>query len=152
MEITEKSTLQHTVLYAKHWYKRGQDIWKDIKICLGKDGYSGYPLMSNGDCINILLRQLQRVDNKRVYELTNVLFAIQVSNCWKYGYYTNNHTWVKGYKTLPNYEINEAIVKYCLSVFQDLDKNQWEVCPPDYENCLPRRNGIKDKTIKEMFI
>jgi hypothetical protein len=55
----ENFTLQHVVLYSKHWYKR-TDIWNDLRKCLTADGYCG-EVFTNNDCVSIILNQLERL-------------------------------------------------------------------------------------------
>jgi len=51
-------------------------------------------------------------------------------------------TWVKDYKKLPTYNIDEAIVRYCLSCFGFLETEKWNKCEPDYQKCLPKYRDL----------
>ena len=144
-------TLQHLVLYSKHWYKHGKDFWSDIKKCLTADGYSG-EYFTNNDCVRVILHQFEKLEYKEYRNsLSSFVDGIDELNCWKYGYYTKSHTWFKSDEELPEYDQKEAIVRYCLSNFCILTNTEWKVIPPDFKKCLPRSNGIKDKNIKEIF-
>ncbi len=149
----EKFTLQHTVLYAKGWYKRSRNFWEDIKKCLSADGYSG-EIFSKNDCMNVIINQFQDLPHKRAHNLLTFVSAIQESECWKYGYYTKNNgkLWGRDEESKDiEYDISEAIVRYCLSQFAHMKNTEWDKCPPDFKKCLPRKNGITDKKVKEMF-
>lgn len=146
----EKFSLQHTVLYAKHWYKHSDNFWEDIKKCLTADGYSG-EYFSPADCTNVIINHFERLNHPYYGQLSRVLFGIQETECWKYGYYTNHHTWIKDYEKRPIYNINEAIVRYCLSCFFNIETDKWNPCKPDFKNCLPARKGITKKKAEEFF-
>lgn len=154
----EKFTLHHTALYSKGWYKRynNKTIWQDLQIMLTLDGYSG-DLFSNKDILRVILAQCQRINMPAFTDLYSFVNGISENECWKYGYYTKNHTWIKANpkKELPEYDNNEAIVRYCLSNISMLSPNQLsesgKLPRPDYVKGLPRKNGISDKKINELF-
>jgi len=144
----EKFTLQHVVLYAKNWYKRSNDFWKDINKCLEADGYSSDWFRPN-DCARVILNQFERLPKKGNFSLYDFLMEIEEQNCWKIGYYTKKHTWVSSDK---EYDMQEAIVRYCLSSFLMLDNEEWEVCKPDYKKVLPVGSKDSLKRAKEIFV
>jgi hypothetical protein len=52
--------------------------------------------------------------------------------------------------TLEEYDYNEAVVRYCLSYFSNLSKDEWKSIKPNF-SILPKNNGIKDKSVKKLF-
>jgi hypothetical protein len=57
-------------------------------------------------------------------------------------------------ETLPKYDQKEAIIRYCMSNVSNCSKKELGVenLPfPNYEKGLPRKNGITDKDLKEIF-
>lgn len=125
-------TLQHTVLYAKGWYKRN-DFWEDIKKCLTADGYSG-DIMDASDCANVIFNQFQKLEHRGGYHDTwNILSGITDSEIWKYGFHTKTNFGgrIKDAELLPEYSYYMAIVHYCLSYFVQIDRNEFNVCEPD---------------------
>lgn len=153
----EKFKLFHVALYAKGWYKREnkKTIWEDLRVILSLDGYCGKH-MEKGDIVGNILNHCQRLDMRAFKELTAFADGISRSYCWKHGYYTTDHTWaIRKKEVLPEYDYYEAIVRYCLSNIQCADMKELCVITnlpmPDYKNGLPRKNGISDKKLKEMF-
>lgn len=158
--MKDKFSLRHTVLYAKGWYKRSNNFWKDIMKCLEADGYLG---TFEGDTLNqikhraayLIVGQFERLPNKgHANSLQSFYENIKPHNIWKYGYYTKDFTFMRSKEEIeksPDYDYDEAVVRYCLSHFLGLNKDEWNVCKPDYKNVLPRKNGIKDKKVKEIF-
>lgn len=146
-----KFTLVHTVLYAKGWYKK-TDFWEDIKKCLTADDYSG-EYFTNGDCVNVIMGQFQRLVFKEYRaSLLNVIRGIQDNEIWKCGYYTTtNCPWIKKDKPTEQYELNKAIVMYCLSQFSSMERSEFPDCYPDFDNCLPIRPGIDMSKVEEVF-
>lgn len=156
----EKFSLQHTVLYSKGWYKKSKDIWKDLSKCLEADGYVGTFIGDSPEKLKnrltyLLVSQFQRLPNKGyVNSLAAFYEEIKPYNCWKYGYYTKDYKFLRNSQEIndsPDYDYNEAVARYCLSNFSMLSRDEWNTCSPDYKLVLPRKNGIKDKTIKEHF-
>lgn len=160
----EKFSLQHVVLYSKGWYKtynikgKRKTIWNDLQILLEADGYKG---TFEGDkdkqiqnrITHLLLSQFDRIP-KMGYVGTLVDFyeGIKPCNVWRYGYITKNNAFSKNdnVDNLPDYDYNEAVVRYCLSFFCNLEKEQWNVIAPD-KTVLPLNNNIKQVSIKKMF-
>ena len=135
-----KFTLQHTVLYAKGWYKKSGDLFEDMKKCLTADGYSG-DIMGKADVLNVIVRQFERLDTHYNRDLLTVLLGVTEHECWKVGYYTKNHAWAqRDGEERPEYDYYTAIVMYCLSSFLSIDKEQWEPVRPDFKNVLPAKN------------
>jgi hypothetical protein len=158
----EKFSLQHTVLYSKGWYKsynikgKRKTIWDDLEILLEADGYIG---TFNGDSDKqkqnrityLLVEQLDRIPKtEHVGTLTDFYESIKEYNCWKYGYYTKTNSNKNNTSELPDYDYNEAVVRYCLSFFCNLKTEQWKPIAPD-KSVLPLNNGIKQLKIKKIF-
>ena len=161
----EKFSLQHTVLYAKNWYKRynqksqRKTIWDDLVITLEMDGYLGTfigdtPLQIKHRVTWLILNQFERLPNKGYANSLSAFYeGIKPYNCWKYGYYTKDHTWMRSKSEIdesPEYDMDEAAVRYCLSHFCQLERKSWVPCAPDYTK-MPRRNGVTNKKVKEFF-
>ena len=146
----EKFSLQHVVLYSKHWYERTDDFWADIKKCLTADGYCG-EYMTNNNAANVILKQFERIPPRHDNSISAVVFGIMEHEIWKCGYYTNSCKWVKDYDKLPEYEVLHAIVSYCLSSFCNMETKYWTPVAPDTKNVLPLRKGTTKKHVKEMF-
>lgn len=153
----EKFSLRHVVLYAKGWYKRTDNIFNDLSKLLEMDGYLGtFEGDSEAQIKNrvayLLLSHLQRIPltgNART--LVDFFESVKEGNCWKYGYYTkNNYTFKKSEDVLPDYDFDEAVVRYCLSHFGDLSKGQWDTIPPDFTR-FPKGDKVTNKRVKEVF-
>jgi hypothetical protein len=154
--------LKHTVFYAKHWYRRfdqkgkRKTIWHDLQAVLEADGYTMWdydnPVEHKGRYTSLLLNQCQRL-KKRQFALSAFYAGIQPMSCWRFGYYTKgNNPFPRRGEVLPEYDIDEAVVHYCLSALFDLNRDEWdfEGAAPD-PKVLPLRRGIKQKSIKEHF-
>lgn len=159
----ENFRLQHTVLYAKGWYKKfdpkgkRKTLWDDLALTLEMDGYVGTfigdsPEQLKNRIAYLLVNNLERLP-KTGHErtLSNFYESIKEYNCWKYGYYTKNNCHLRSdLNDKPEYDYNEAVARFCLSIFQNLDRGEWTPCEPDYSK-MPRNNGVKDKRIKEII-
>lgn len=154
MEQKQNFTLRHTVLYAKNWYKRSDDFWEDIKKCLTADGYCG-EFYTPAECAQLILRQIERLPYKSYRNsLASFVRDIQEHEVWKFGYYTNNNChWIskEQMKGLPQYDLNTAIVKVCLSHFVNLDNEEWAVTKPDFKKCLPKNPDVTMKMVNNQF-
>lgn len=155
--MDRKFTLYHLCLYAKGWYKREnkKTIWEDLQVIMSLDDYSG-EFMDKYDIVSVMLDHCQRLDVRGFKDLGLFANGIAPSQCWKYGYYTkDNASWVKDSKDLPDYDYYEAIVRYCLSTLVGTEikaiVGEGKLPKPDYTKGLPRKNGISDKKLKELF-
>ena len=146
MTKTTVFPLSHTVLYAKNWYKRTEDVFEDLKKILELDGYSPF---TNGDVFSILVNNVERFDC-REFELRQVLTGIHPKECWKVGYYTNECTWVKDFEKLPKYDYTVAVVYYILSALTFLETGEWYVVTPKYTS-YPKNPELTTKQIIEQF-
>ena len=158
-------SLQHTVLYAKHWYKRfnpsgvRKTLWDDLAITLEMDGYLGTfegdsEIARKQRITHLLVGQFSRLPNKGHANSLQAFFdGIRPYNCWKYGYYTKDFTFMRCQEDIdesPVYDYDEAVARYCLSHFNGLDNSEWKVTKPDYTK-LPRRNGVTEKILHRHF-
>jgi hypothetical protein len=143
----EKFTLQHVVLYSKYWYER-TDLLSDIKKCLSADDYSG-ECFRMVDCARVIMHQFSLLDTNRNI-LEEFVFAIQDENIWKCGYYTKTNSPWYIVKDLPDYDVNEAIIRYCLSCFSMLRNDQWNRCKPDF-NILNISVHLTQLAVDERF-
>ena len=156
--MEEKFGLGHVALYAKHWYKRfdkqgrskRKTIFDDLKCCLTSDGYCG-DWMSDNDVITILLNHCKRLNKRAFNDLNEFFWGIQDINVWKNGYFTKtNDTFNNKRGENTDYDNRTAVVYYCLSNISclSIDELGMKLPTPDFKNCLPRRNGITDKSLK----
>ena len=143
---TKKFKLSHVVLYAKGWYLRTEDKWEDLKKILELDGYTPF---SNGHVYSILVRAFGGFDF-RATELSEILIGIHPYECWKYGYYTKNCTWLASHETLPTYKMEDAILHYILSTLQELNDNRWNKVIPKYK-LYPKPYDIELKQVINVF-
>ena len=154
----EKFSLKHTVLYAKNWYER-KSLWNDLVTTLEMDGYLGTFIGDTEEQIKnrvgyIIIGQFERLQYKgRANSLQTFYESIKPHNCWKYGYYTKGYKFLRSQNEIdesPEYDYNEAVVRYCLSYFAQLSREEWDVCRPDYSN-LQKPKDVTDEKIKKMF-
>ena len=156
--MDRKFTLYHLCLYAKGWYKREnkKTIWEDLQVIMSLDDYSG-EYMDKYDIVSVTLDHCQRLNVRGFNELGLFANGIAPSQCWKFGYYTKeNAMWVRENEKLPTYDYYEAIIRYCLSNLMSTDIKTLvgeggKLPRPDYTKGLPRKNGINEKKLKEMF-
>jgi len=146
--------LKHVMLYAKHWYKRSDNIWDDLKKCLTADGFYG-EVMTKYDVAYLLLNAYDKLPFYGNERLVTFVEGIAKENCWKHGYYTTDHKWVKlkENEVFPEYDYHESIVRYVLSFMVQIapDKEGITLCEPDFENVLPPNNHVTKEKVKEMF-
>lgn len=156
----EKFNLKHTVLYAKGWYRRSKNIFDDLSKCLEADGYLGTfegdsPEQIKNRVAYLIVGQFERIPNKGyANSLQSFYEGIKPHNVWKYGYYTKGFKFMRSPEEIdksPEYDYDEAVVRYCLSHFCGLEKCEWNVIKPDFKNVLKKNEGVKDKKVKEIF-
>jgi hypothetical protein len=139
--------LSHLALYAKGWYLKTDDIWEDLKKILELDNYSPFSKM---DVYNIIVSSFQDSELYRITDLKEVLTGIHPSNCWKYGYYTNSCNWVKGFESLPEYDMSTAFIHYVISSLRFLKTEDFKFATPKYK-LYPKNPDISLKKVIEMF-
>lgn len=163
----DKFSLQHTVLYAKNWYERydetnglRKNIWEDLMLALELDGYQGTFIGDNEAQIKhrvayLIVGQFQRLPNKGHANTLQAFYeGIKPFNCWKYGYYTKDYVFMQTQAQIdaaPVYDYDEAVVRYCLSYFVSLSRDEWEPCAPNYTKGLAKPKRISKKKIKDQF-
>lgn len=150
----DKFNLKHVVLYAKNWYKR-DNIWKDLQILLDADGYNTMwrkePHIS--DIVRLIISQCMRLEVCWIdtYEFFD---GIKDSNVWKNGYYTNTNCGiiVEDKAKYPDYNIDEAAVRYCLSNLCSTEIAAFTegLCKPNFD-LIPKVSSITDKKVEEVF-
>jgi len=141
--MDNKFILSHTVLYAKGWYKKTNDIWEDLKAILVLDGYQP------DTKANILGILVYRFNDLKIHQtsLPEVLVGIHPNNCWKSNYITKEHCPISN---APDYDMPTAVVYYIMSVLRFLDKEHWDVVVPKYE-LYPRNPDITLKQVIDQF-
>ena len=156
-----KLGLQHIALYAKDWYvkEQDQDIWSDLKIIFDLDGYNG-EFMTKTDIVSVLLSHCQKMENVRAFELFTFANGISQSLSFKFGYYTKGCNMSEDYAkarnlTLPEWDYQEAIVRYCISTIKffkgELVAGEGIKLPrPNYDN-LPRPESVSDEDLDFHF-
>lgn len=154
-----KFSLQHTVLYAKNWYKHTDDFWSDMRKCLEADGYVGTfegetEQSMKRRIAHIILLQFERLPyNGHSRSMSALYDGTHPKNTWKYGYFTNHtpHLLRKQGEELPPYDREEAVVRYVLSNFASLHHDDWDPCIPDWKGTgFKAERGSKTKA-KKMF-
>jgi hypothetical protein len=148
----DKFNLLHTALYAKHWYKHSDCIWDDLKKTLAMDNYQG-DLMTKNNIVFVILDHCQKIPNQLAFtSLYKFTKGISESECWIYGYATKGNSFSLR-DLLPEYDINEAVVRYCLSNISFLSPEELGgvVMPkPDFKKCLPKPKAVTHKLIKNI--
>lgn len=109
--------IDNFVLYSKHWYKRSNNIWADIKKCLEADEYLPD---DKADMLSIIINHFAPLlqHNGSEYYTRELIFGVTPEQCWKYGYYTKEAKWIKGgkeYDELPDYDYMTAVLYYFMS-------------------------------------
>lgn len=113
--------IPNVALYAKLWYKRSNDVWEDIRKCLIGDNYDPY---TKKDTLSIVMRHTAPLMSRR-YDLVRytqeLLEAVNPHSCWRYGYYTKDHTWaIKNWPELKtvDFDVDTAMLWFYLSWLQ----------------------------------
>ena len=149
MDKKEVFPLSHTVLYAKGWYEKTDNIWEDLKKILVLDNYTPF---TKNDVFYILVSRFQEL-NCRQSELREVLIGIHPQECWKVGYYTKEvEDWAikEEQDTLKDYDMPTATIYYILSYLRFLGKDGWVEKTPNYK-LYPKPKNISTKKVIEMF-
>lgn len=156
----EKFSLFNVALYAKGWYlkEHKQDIWKDLKVMLTLDDYSG-EIMTKKDVTNLILYHCGRLDIRAFNDLSCFADGISADNAWRYGYETKYNrpflTSKEENDSLPEYDYHEAIVRYCLSAIKNtmIDKlvGDLKLPKPNYKLGLRKPKHITTAMLKQHF-
>lgn len=146
----DKFGLLHITLYAKDWYAKG-DLWEDLKVMFTLDDYSG-EFMTKNDMINVILNHCQLLDVRAFRDLTQFASGIDKRNSYTNGYEYQGMPFQKEGTTYPEWDYQEAIVRYCLSNLRFVGKDKLPKMPfPDYVRGLKKRKDITVKVLKEHF-
>ena len=163
--------LDHTILYAKGWYKStrfDRSIWWDLGVVLEadlgheyyttfyrKDFYSSKIRPDENHILRFLLMQAKKIDNEqfqRNLDIEYYLCQIQPEMTQRFGYRHNKSTINENNN---EYDINEATAWYLLSCLSMATKKELgfeEFSEPDY-TVLPKpiSKGItKDEFLDKM--
>lgn len=104
--------LTHVALYSKGHYIRG-DVWEDMIQCLRGDKYDP---TSREDVLWIISNNVSKLYTRGIeYYTREFIDAINPNECWKRGYYTKDHTWIKEHDKLKSYDQKTAILWFMLS-------------------------------------
>lgn len=131
-------TLGHVALYAKGWYQKSDDIWKDLAILFEADGY--LQGLHKADIYRNIVSRLDEM-NLREMEAFQLLDSISPEETWKFGYVTRGN-YPYGYldnNKAPEYNFQEAVARYCLSIIRYINIDRVEMAVPDFKNVLPPR-------------
>ena len=146
--------LKHVALYAKGWYKKSNKstIYDDLRKCLTKDGYMGQ-YFTNNNVVYKIVDSCKDINLRCFNDFAYILTQINVDTIWQYGYLCKENTdpSTKDWNKLPNYDYLEAILYYYISSIRHLEKqylSENSLPHPDYKNCLPRPNNIKNKQLE----
>lgn len=148
MEQT-KFKLSHTILYAKGWYLKTDDIWGDLEKVMLLDDYS---TIDRNDVFTILLNAVSNSKGYHWASLRDVMTDILPRNVWKIGYpIKGNH--LKGYlvgEEFFEYDVQTAFVYYVLSNFRNLHRDSW-TRPKELSNRYPLGLGITHEKYLNIF-
>ena len=136
----------------------------DLAKTLQADGYESVIHKDTEGICNILCHVCEQL-NLPFTNIIQLTQGIRPGNCWKYFYYTKNDTWInenilkrknkdkEKYLIVNTYDIDEAVVYYLLSNLSSLSCAFYitSLCVPDYNNVLPRNNGVTDRLLKQTF-
>ncbi len=144
-----KFKLSHTILYAKGWYLKTDDIWEDLEKVLLLDDYSA---INRDDVFTILLNAVSNSEGYHWTNLRDVMIDILPRNVWKIGYAVKeNH--LKGDligKDIPEYDVQTAFLYYVLSNFRNLHRDGW-IPPKELSNRYPLESGITHEKYLNIF-
>jgi hypothetical protein len=132
-----KIKLSHTVLYAKGWYEKSDNIIEDLIVTLKLDDYTAF---TKRDVCIIIINEFHR--KKKHFDLIHFLKDIHPSRVDMIGYPNN-----------IEYDLHLATLYYVLSYFKFLDKDQWERKTPKYRknSKLKKPKHISTKYVIDMF-
>lgn len=145
-------TLGHVALYAKGWYKRSEDFWKDMSILFEADGY-----LQNLQKFDIYRNLITKLDKMGIREMEpfQLLDGINPAESWRFGYVTKGNYsfgFIKGDKdSAPEYDFIEAVTRYCLHVIAFLKTDKICSLSPNFKDVLPQRlneNETKKEALK----
>ena len=152
--MKKKFNLSNVVLYAKGWYHKTDDVFRDLRFALTLDGYSG-EFFTEKDIVRKLLQDCGELSSN-VFSMDQIYCGIQKNQTHMKGYVhkdspvyvTETH---KDKPILNEYDVDIAIVKYLLAGLQSLKKEEWEPAKPTYGKGLGKPYNIKKTKVEEMF-
>lgn len=149
--MENKFRLCHVVLYAKGWYHKTDDIFRDLRFALNLDGYSG-DHFSNDDIVYMLLSECDQI-KKTSFKTSEIYFKIRPRETYLYGYIHNQSPdYFKRPTEYKDYDFNLAIIYYILSKLRFLNKSEWVIdVGPIYGKGLGKPYRIKKSEIEEIF-
>jgi len=120
--MTKQWPMKHVALYAKGWYisEKGSTVWDDLKAILVLDGYTPF---TKHDVFNIILGSFENTKPVRD-PVRYIIHHASPTECWKVGYYTNDHTWLKNAAEHPDYVYHDAVLHAMLSSLRNLSVDQ----------------------------
>lgn len=143
-----KFLLTHTILYAKGWYAKSNDVFVDLKNILKLDNYTPF---TDIDVYRILLSSLEEFIHPNLgwVKVSSILYGIHPIVCWKYGYYVEgtDMDFVPKNKKLEQYDMQKAFVYYLLNNLRYLEKEYWNVKIPAWK-LYPKH---PDRTINNLY-
>jgi hypothetical protein len=104
--------LTNTILYAKGWYKKSDNIIEDLKKILELDGYTPF---NKNDIYSILLGRIEK-HTANWATTREILSGIHPKNCWKVGYEFENE---------KDYDMCMAFIYYIISNLRFVDNREW---------------------------
>ncbi len=134
--------LKHFILLCKRGYEpigdaqyfNPQLIWDAVKKVLEADDYMPG---TKSDVISILICNIIPCVDKNATSITmDILSGIDRHNCYKYGYFTNEHTEGNPKSTI-DYDYQTAILYYLMSTVRFFTKEQFGELPNPDPNILP---------------
>lgn len=150
--MKNKFDLTHVVLYAKGWYHKTDDIWRDLRFALTLDDYMS-EFFSKKDIVRKLLIECSKL-NSNAFSMAQIYCGIQ-----------KNQTHMKGYvhkespvyvlenndKEPDEYDMDIAIIKYLIGELAFIKKEEWEPTKPTYGKGLGKPYKIKKPRVEKMF-
>lgn len=150
--MKKKFDLSHVVLYAKGWYHKTDDIFRDLRFALTLDDYSG-EFFSKKDIVRKLLRDCSELSSN-VFSMDQIYCGIQKNQTHMKGYVHNEspkYVLEKYDKELDEYDMDIAIVKYLIGELKFIKKEEWKAAKPIYGKGLGKPYHIKKPRVEEMF-
>lgn len=136
--------LKNVALYAKGWYKKSEDIWADLKLCLVGDDYTPF---TNSDVLCIIIPIIAELNEKPIGNFTiNLISETHPSNCWKYGY-TVKGTPYSGDSEIE-YDYHEAVLRYFLSELKFTSMSLLGMLPLPSDDVMPLSEHGKARLIE----
>lgn len=137
---------QHVFLYAKHWYKRSDDVFADLKKILEHRNGVEAKHISNGVVVSSLAGIARDIisESPNTNEFTEFVNDVHPANCWKIGYTLKSRFPNSPDALDEEYDYYKAVVYKILSMISmitvlDDDGNViLDIGEPD-ENILPLR-------------